>query len=315
MRYPATLFCLLAFLSGCAPSRPSGILSETYIHRYGVELPPEEWDARGQDGQIMAMRKDGVLLRRSYEAGVPQGEWTETYPYREEIAKKSIYNRGTLQKEIFYSPLGVPRKEISYDASGEERLIVWDQQGKPQKQEVYQTGALLAGTYYDHSNTEEGGVKDGKGTQVNRSPEGALESIREIDRGAVVLERSFDAQGTLSALTPYHEGKIEGTRRTFGHGGEPLTVEQWQDGTQQGVSVVFERGEKISELPFIAGRVHGIEKRYRDGTTLVEEVTWVNGQKHGPRKVFFQGSVQTDWFFEGRPVPNEATFRVLCNQR
>ena len=87
----------------------------------------------------------------------------------------------------------------------------------------------------------------------------------------MVLSTSYHPNNTPKAVTPYENWDIQGERQTFLPGGEPNTLEQWRQGYQHGPTVVFQNGEKYSELPYVKGKRQGLEKCYRNGDTLIEE--------------------------------------------
>ena len=78
---------------------------------------------------------------------------------------------------------------------------------------------------------------------------------------------------------------------------------------QHGKTTLFRGGEKYAEVPYVYGKKHGIERRYRDGNAVVEELTWENDLLHGPYHTYLNGNVKTEWYFYGDRV-SKATFDV-----
>jgi len=120
--------------------------------------------------------------------------------------------------------------------------------------------------------------------------------------------------GTLKEVVSYKDGEIEGMRRTFGPAGEPLTVEEWKGGKQEGLTVVFQNGEKVSEIFYKEGRKEGLERRYKSGEILVEEITWQEDVRHGPSTLHLAGQEETEWFFEGKEVSHARYDRLSIPQ-
>lgn len=317
MKTPRLLyFIALLGLTGCyqAPY-PSceDVVCETYIHRYGVPLDPDDWSARGQNGQVVATRKDGVIVSRTYEAGVLHGECTYTFPYRDKIQKKEVYNQGALISELDYYPSGLPGQQVTYESPVRHSLIGWYESGAPKHREEYENGRLLQGEYYNTANQIESQVADFNGLRTKRDGQGQLDSVDTVQNGQMTLSTTYHPNGTPAALTPYVNGVIEGQRKTYSAGGEPETIETWTRHQQHGPTIVFEHGEKLAEAPYVNGRKHGIERRYRDGKNLVQEVTWEQGRKQGPCYTYVGDQSKVDWYFNDRLV-NKATYDMYMNQ-
>lgn len=312
---PFCFLILLASISSCRSncSNSDEVVCET-VHRYGVPLEPDDWSARGQNGQVVSMRKDGVAVTRSYEAGVLHGDCSYTYPHRDVIQKKEIYNSGELAEEFAYYPNGLPQQQISYEAPTRQSLVTWYENGVPQCREEMENGSLVRGEYYNPNYQIESRVDESCGMRTCRDGLGQMQSLDTIEGGQMVLKTTYHPNGSPAAYTPYNNGIIEGQKRTFHPGGEPSTIEEWNSNIQHGSTTVFEHGEKWADVPYVNGCKHGIERRYRDGQTVAQEVTWVQGQQHGPSYSYVGNSSQTDWYFRGRRVPNKATFDMLSNQ-
>lgn len=309
------LFYLLSgllLMTGCQPNC-SDVVCETYVHRYGVPLAPDDWSERGEHGQVISMRKDGVVVCKTYESGILNGETTYTFPHRDAIAKKEIYAQGQLVQEVHYYPNGLPNRQVTYEDPAAEHVLTWYESGAPQSKEFYANGLLVQGEYLNPSQLQESVVLDQNGSRTLRDDYGQLISIDEIQNGQMILRRTYHPNGAPAAVTPYVNGVIDGTKRTYQMGGEPATQEEWSGNNQHGNTVVFENGEKAADLPYMKGQIHGMERRYRDGQILVQENNWVQGYKHGPCCTYINGTTQTDWYFKGRRV-NRGEYEALSNQ-
>ena len=67
---------------------------------------------------------------------------------------------------------------------------------------------------------------------------------------------------------------------------------------REGTTTVFFHGEKYADIPYAAGEKHGVERRYRDGSEIVQEVSWYNGQQHGPSVTYVdEEPAKTEWYY------------------
>lgn len=318
MKTPQSIFMilLLGSMVSCQNNRNCSdeVVCET-VHRYGVALDPDDWSERGQHGQVVSMRKDGVVVNRSYDSGILHGECTYTFPHRDVVQKKEMYQQGNLIQECHQYSSGFPQQQINYEGSNKKALTVWYENGAPHTKEEHENDALINGEYYSLDQQMESRVENGNGIRTRRDGHGQLESVDSIQNGTMVQRTTYHPNGIPATITPYANGVVEGERRTYHVGGEPATVESWQNNLQHGITHSYEHGEKRAEIPFVNGRAHGIERRYRDdGSTLAQEVTWVQGQRHGPAHSYIGGTTATDWYFRNKQVPNKNTFDMMSNQ-
>lgn len=306
-------FLLLAATS-CATRQPSDdIVCQTYVHRYGVPLEADDWSARGQHGQVVSTLKTGVTVANSYESGVLHGETTYTFPHRDTIQKKEQYQNGILTQESWYYQNGMPQKQVDYHPEGQRSVVNWYESGAPQAREIYHGECLARGEYFNPSNQQESLIEDRNGMRICRDGYGILQSHDEIRDGAMIVRTTYHPNGAPQSITPYVNNVEQGKRQTYLPGGEPHTIEEWNNGFQHGNTVVFENGEKYADVPYQGGTRQGVERRYRNGETLVEEVTWVNDKKQGPSYSYYGGAPKTTWYFGDREV-NKATYDVLINE-
>lgn len=311
------LIPLLLLAGGCqkwCQNQNSNVVCETYVHRYGVELDAEDWCERGQHGQVISTRRDGVVETKSYDAGVLHGETTYSYPHREAVQRKEVYDQGSLVDETTYYASGVPHRQTSHEGPTTQFVVSWYESGSPQAKEEYQDGLLLRGEYFDQNQNLESTVEDYNGYRTNRDDFGHVLSVDEIKDGHLIVSRTYYPSGAPATATPYVNGVIEGQRRTYNKGGEPATIETWTNNVQHGNTEVYQNGEKVADVPYVKGTVNGVERRYGEGQKLAQENTWVQGQLHGQSNTYVNGQkTQTNWYFRGKPV-NKATFDVMSQQ-
>lgn len=302
----------LAFFNSCQKNCADDVVCETYVHRYGVPLQASDWSERGAYGQVISTKKDGVVICKTYEAGVLNGEVTYTFPHRDTIAKRCNYANGQLLQEIHYYSNGMPQKQINFEGFT-QNVVGWYESGAPQFKESYYDNSLIHGEYFDPSQQRESCVLDQNGTRTFRDEHGQLLSIDEIENGQMCLRKTYYANGSPQSITPYVNGNIEGKRWTYHMGGEPATLEEWANNFQHGNTEVFENGEKIADQPYVYGNLHGVERCYRNGCTLIQENQWVQGEKHGPCHNYFDEEKRTEWYFKNLPV-NRGAFQAMSNR-
>lgn len=281
----------------------SEVVSQTYIHKYGVEVPPEDWQERGQDGQVVINRKDGVIVTQSYDRGILHGETTYSYPHSSAVEKTEVYVQGNKTKEIAHFRSGPPMHETHFKSDDVKHITSWYENGTPKSVEEYDSkGLLVKGEYYNNSHQLESQVENANGIRTVRNKYGLVVSKDTIQDGQMTVRTTVHFNGAPKEITPYKNGVVEGIRKTFLPDGEPNSQEMWADGRQQGITILFTNGEKSAEIPYENGQKNGIERHFRDGQYVVEEISWLNGLQDGPRTTYVADIASTEWYFEGQPV-------------
>jgi len=305
---------LSTLLLSCQNSRcQEDVVCQTYVHRYGVPLEAEDWLARGKHGQVVSLRKDGVTVTQSYDAGVLDGECSYTFPHRDIIHKKECYVQGNLVEETVHYSSGMPQQSIVYHHPN-QIVTTWYENGAPQSKEEFADGKVVTGEYYNLSNQIESRIEDGHGLRTCRNDQNVVEYVDTIHDGEMVQRTTYHPNGAPATAATYLNGQIEGERRTYLPAGEPATIETWTGDCQHGWTTEYIYGEKVAEVPYVKGQKHGVEQRFRDdGQFLVQEVTWVKGKQQGPCTSYVGNTKHVDWYFANRKV-NKPTYDALMNQ-
>ncbi len=277
------------------------IVCETYVHPYGLAVSSDEWCRQGACGEVITTRKDGVVVKRSFQSGVVDGQVTETFPHRETLESTKVYSRGKVVKECHNYSSGSPRVEIEHVAPNEQIVKSYYDQGTLKSVEYQQGNRIAKGTYYNLAEAVESSVEDFNGKSTKRDIYGQLLSVDTIEDGVVASSTTYHINAMPDAITPYKNGVIHGSRKTFLPGGEPYTIEEWQAGQQHGMMQHFQDGEKVAETPFFRGNREGVERHFR-GDEVVEEISWHAHRRHGPTNRYIEGQVVTDWYFNGTAV-------------
>ncbi len=305
MRYhqALTVLILSAAFSGCSSryQQNPDLVDCTYVHRYGVEVPPDDWSSRGENGQVISRLKNGVTVTKNFSAGTLEGETMYTFPHCDTVECVETYSQGCLDKKVQNYFCGVPKEEVQYRPGG-QRVTSWYDNGTPQSIEEYEDHRLVYGEYYNPSHKLESQVSNGQGFRVGRDEYGELTSTDTIEQGRMVLRTTYHPNGSPKEIIPYEDGVVQGERKTFLPAGEPSTLELWDGGVQHGVTVIFQNGEKYAEVPYVRGMKKGVEKRYRNGKAVVEEISWYEDMRHGPSFTYIGETIKTDYYYQGKEV-------------
>lgn len=318
MRQATGLALLAAMMASCSVRQGTeyaNVVDQTYVHKYGVAVPSDYWQSAGADGAVVSTMDDGVVVTRRYSGGTLDGDTTYTYPHSSQIQYGETYQKGTLVKETEYYFDGTPKEETAYDPSqaGTKIVSAWYLTGTPRCIERYQNEMLYNGEYFTSSNQRDSIVDQSHGTRLLRDDYGQLIATDTITDGKMVQRVVYHPNGSPREIIPYKNGAVEGTKKTFLPAGEPNTVEQWVGGQQQGTTVVYQHGEVYSETPYVAGEKNGVEVRYRDGHTKMQEITWSAGKMHGPTTTYAGDVAKTDWYFKGKQT-TKADFDFMSNK-
>lgn len=291
------------------------VLDETYVHRYGVTVPPEFWTSSGEHGTVISTMADGVVVTRSYNSGTLDRDTSYTYPHSSQIQKSQSYQMGTLVKETEYFFDGTPKCQTIYQTPnvGMQSVTAWYLTGCPKSIEYYEGSLLLKGDYFTATNQRDTFVEEGQGTRVMRNDYGQLVSTDKIENGQMILCQTYHSNGSPKETIPYKNGKIDGVKRSYQLEGEPDTIEQWVGGKQEGMSLVYQYGEKFAEVPYFSGEKHGVECRYKDGSVKVQEISWHSGQMSGPTHTYVGGMPKTEWYYRDKPV-SKADYEFSTNR-
>jgi antitoxin component YwqK of YwqJK toxin-antitoxin module len=279
------------------------VVQETYVHKYGVEVPSDDWQSRGEHGQVVSTLKNGVVVSKTYSAGILDGDTTYTFPHSANIEKVQTYSNGQVVRESTSYLSGAPMQEMKYNPDGNRLITNWYENGTPMSIETVDgSGLITDGYYYNYDHHIDSRVINAEGTRIVRDPFGQLESHDIIQEGNLALRTTYYPNGHPKDITPYRNGLADGQRKTFMAGGDPNTIEEWSNGNQTGTTIAYLNGEKYAEIPYVNGVKNGVERRYRDGNILSNEVTWENNIKHGPSTNYLGTAPQKDWFYKGKPV-------------
>lgn len=310
-------FSTILALTSCQNARQNfsspDVLEETYVHRYGVPVSPEDWSADGNHGQIVTTLSNGVVVTKSYSSGILDGDTTYSYPHSKAMHKVESYINGVLQKEDLFYLSGAPQQEILHNSPQNSTITSWYESGSPKSKEQMQGDLLFQATYYDEESQVDSQVINYQGLRTRRDDYGQLLSVDTIDKGLISLRTTYHPNHSPKDVIPYVNAQIHGLVKTYFPGGEPNTIEEWTNGIQSGITTEYLNGEKVSECPYIEGQKQGTEKRFRDSTVVIQEISWDKGQKHGPSISYVGNLTKTDWFWQGKQI-NKASYDMITGQ-
>jgi antitoxin component YwqK of YwqJK toxin-antitoxin module len=300
---------VLIGVSSCARrlSEPEEVIDQSYIHRYGLAVEPEEWSAQGQSGQVVTTLKSGVVVTRGYSGGDLDGETNYTFPHSDLLERTETYEIGKLKKETYFYRNSTTSKQVVYASPHTKLIYHWYDNGAPKSIETYQDGEVLVkGDYYNLDHQSDSRVENFNGVRTNRDPFGLMIGIETIANGSAASAKTFYPNGSVKQETPYANGQIQGLVKNYLPDGVPSSIETWQKGERTGPTQIFENGELAAEVPYVRGVKDGMEKRYRNGKVLVEQISWVSDTRYGPSTTYIGDVAKTDYFYQGNLVSKTA---------
>lgn len=298
------------FLTCCQSNQGGDLLSQQFVHKYGFNVSESEWDERSQDGQAIAIFKDGVKVTRSFENGVLHGITTYTFPGSSVVEKLLAYDQGTLLKEVIQDENGIPIREELFEFDDRKILTYWDEKGAPLSIEEYDDELLQEGKYYTPDHELEAQVESGFGVRVKRDRTGSLLYRDRIEDGVIAERTSYHPNGQVHSISRYHDYQLHGEQLKFTASGKPLMKLSWNHGILDGLKTIYRNGSKIAEIPYVNGQKHGTEFHFDDLGNLTAELEWKSDKKHGQSQFHTEESTEVEWFYKGQPV-TEAKFDTL----
>ena len=304
----------LLLLGGCFSSDSGNpILSQTFVHKYGFEVPENEWQEREEEGQIVTLLKSGVKVVRSYENGFLHGPTTYTFPHSSVIEKVQVYDQGVLLKEVVHDEAGVPMREEANEFDNRVVITLWDEKGAPISIEEFEKDLLMEGKYFTPSHELEAQIEAGFGERLKRDRKGLLISRDLVENGIMASRTSYHPNGVVHTISHYLDSELHGAQQKFTSTGKPLLTLEWNRGILDGTKVVYRNGVKVAEIPYSKGEKNGTERHFDDLGNLTAEIHWKKDKKHGAAKFFTDETVEQEWFFKGQMVDLEQ-FETLINR-
>jgi antitoxin component YwqK of YwqJK toxin-antitoxin module len=314
-RIPFFLLSLMLFTACQSNDSLDQVVSQTYVHKYGFETTPQEWEARERDGQVVTMLKNGVKISRTYQNGVLHGLTTYSFPHSSIVEKSLVYDQGGLLKETLNDAAGMPIREEAYEFDNRTIITLWDEKGVPLSIEEYQGDTLLEGKYYTPEHELEANVEGGKGERIKRDRTGLLISRDEIENGAIVCRTTYHPNGGIHTVSHYHDYQLHGPQQKYTASGRPLMELNWDHGVLDGSKIIYRNGYKVAVIPYVKGGKNGTELHYDDLGNLTAEIVWKNDKKHGPTKLYSEDAVDTEWFYKGQSVNAEKFKKLETRER
>jgi len=297
----SAVFLVFAMAVSCQKSsNQDDCINRSFIHEYGVSVGGEHWNTCGKNGQVISFLRNGVCLTETYSEGVLNGESVYTFPHSEQTERVEVYANGNLCNQVYYSLSGTPRKSIHYESPEQYTVTEWYETGNPKSIEKYERSLLLSGEYYNEMNQKDSWVYNGNGERMTRDEMGNFICLDTFNSGVLTQKTYYHPNGTPKEICAYVNGVPHGERKTYYPGGEPMAIETWMNGEQNGTTIIFQNGEKYAEVPYLSNKRNGLERRFRDGCIVTQEVTWADDKMHGPTFTYAGDTIQTDWFYKGR---------------
>ena len=294
---------LLFFSCQKKETQNDDVVSQQFIHKYGIQLSQEEWENRKQEGQVITHLDNGVIAKHSYSQGILHGPCSFTYPDSEVIEQLLVYNEGTLTKKVHYDEAGRPVFEEVYDLDNRNTITHWNQQGVPLSVEEYNEGLLVKGEYFDENHECEAMINEGTGYRIHRDRISNLLLSKDTFQDGVLIHRStYHPNGSIQSENSYCNYLLHGKQITFSETGNPLMEATWHNGEMHGMKYLYANGIKTAEIPYFHGKKQGMERHFDTNSNLIAEIQWNNDQRHGSSRFYGDEKTQIDWFFRGQNV-------------
>ncbi|MFA5250859.1 MAG: hypothetical protein WC371_05580 [Parachlamydiales bacterium] len=294
----------LFFLAGCCNKNcdANNAVSQKYIHKYGFEVSPAEWDERKGNGQIVTTFPDGSVQTCAYKNNLRHGVSTLSYPNSATLKEKSEYLEGQLSKKTSFDLSGQPVREELYEENGKTTITLWGKNGAPLSVEEYQMEKLVSGQYFTPQNKLESSIADGSGIRVKRNEAGTLLSQDAFENGELKSRTTFHFNGQIKSLSNFSDYKLSGIQQHFAPNGTLIREATWQDGTLTGLEICYRGSKKFIETPYLNGLRDGLEKEYDKEGALVRETPWKENKKHGLEHFYYKDYTDIQWYFLGEAV-------------
>ena len=242
--------------------------------------------------------------------GRKQGSWSKSWPtgkvrYTGQFKDdrpvgnfKHYTEEGVLATEQEFAADGLSSHARHFHANGQPMAIgnylgqlkdsTWnyfDMEGRPQSVEHYHNGVLTGDriVYYDN-----GGVAE-RCTFVDGERQGDWKQY--FPGGTVKAQATYvkdEPEGTMTWFYPNGKKEIEGNVVRGERDGEWIYYNE--DGSIQ-LTIAYRMGEMVN-----TNYLNGVFKEYYDDEQLKQEVTYMNGKKHGPF---------TEWHHNGKWVTRD----------
>jgi len=278
------------------------IISQRFIHKYGLDLSEKEWDKREKDGQIITVLDNGVTVTNTYASGILHGNSTFTYPDSDIIERLLVYDEGSAIKKVIYDEAGIPVMEEVYDLENRKTITRWNREGVPLSVEEYDSDVLIRGEYFDKNNECETSITLGSGYRTRRDRNNILLSKDTFQDGELIHRTTYHSSETIQSENPYKNYLLHGNQITYSESGKPLMEATWEDGILNGMKYIYTNGQKTIEIPYITGKKHGLERHFDANSNLIAEIPWDNDVRHGSSRYFGEEDTKIDWFYKGKAV-------------
>jgi antitoxin component YwqK of YwqJK toxin-antitoxin module len=302
--YKKTLLFTSLAIAGvsCQNDKSKHIVQERFIHKYGYDVSPDEWNTHSYPGQVLTTKRNGQVTVQTFEDNHLHGPVTVTWPHSQTIKSLEEYTKGSLKRRVEYSIRGVPEKESLFLANDSILTTKWYASGTPFSKETIKSDTLISGEYYSPTNELEAKIENGSGQRLIRDVSGIILSKETFKNYQVVNETLYHPNKTPKTIAAFRDGQKHGAYKTFSEDGAPLKVENYKSGELEGLSTYYQNAMKYLEVQYVQGLKHGVQKRFVDGTVCIETSQYNLGQKHGATIVYCDGTAKTTWHFNNQMV-------------
>lgn len=292
---------LLTFLS-CQSDNNSNVVSQKFVHKYGFDMSENDWESGLKEGVSTTVLENGITVTNTYNNNLLHGPTTYTFANSSIIEKNYVYDNGTLIKLTSQDKSAMPFKEEVYEPNNRTIITLWDKGGVPISIEQYEDNVLINAKYYKPDNELEASIENGTGVRIKRDRVGEMHYKDSVKKGKLKARTTYHPNGQVKSTMSFNNYLLHGEQINYSESGDQLMTMRWDMGKPDGMKTTYKKSHISSEIPYLKGLKHGIERHYHENGRLAKEIHFENGKKHGSHRTYNDNDTNIQWFYKGKEV-------------
>ena len=246
---------------------PNGEKNQEYRYQFGL-----------RQGTYLEYDTSGVLSRKlHYKDDQLNGEALSFYP-NGDIKQRYAYVNGERKgtQLTFYPNSILKQKAILKDTHHPTSVEIYDEDGNLIQKETYKYK-----TEFDQNIGKKAEVAY-KEVETYYDDE-KVHTIHQFkNKWKHGLQVEYYKNGRKLEETPYEFDQIHGKKKTFEKSGKLSSVENYERGHQQGMTILYRKGKKLEEFNFKRDLLNGVYKKFntKNGKALITG-NYKKDKKHG----------------------------------